>query len=147
MTLFNLNAVDNGAQHAINYGIRLYVIRISLFKKTICLKVFAMSQKPSKVRTQFYSVAVKTGRSRKKDFTAETEKAMEHIRALAASRDMEGHVKLKKDGEALTKLGIFFMNAPERFAEEVKTLPAIKSVEVPPTRKKPAAKKAGRRRG
>ena len=93
-----------------------------------------MSSKPSKVRTHFYSVAVKTPRGKKKDLTTDTEKMMDSIRELALEKRVSTHVKLKKDDESLAKLGIFFMNAPERFAEEVKTIPGIKYVEKPPAR-------------
>lgn len=105
-----------------------------------------MSKQPSKVRTHFYSVAIATGRSRKKDFTAQTEKIMGEIEALAEAQALTAHVTLKKDDESLAKLGIFFMNAPERFAEEVKGMDGIKSVEKPAARNKATGTKSTRSR-
>jgi hypothetical protein len=104
-----------------------------------------MSAKPAKVRTHFYTVALKTGRSTKKDFTAATEAMMASIEELARATDIAAHVTLKTDGEALTKLGIFFMNAPERFAEDVKNIDGIKSVEKPATKKKASGTQPRRR--
>lgn len=97
-----------------------------------------------KLRTHFYSVAIQTGRARKKDFTAATEKVMTAISTYAQEQGVADQVTLKKDDEALTRLGIFFMNAPERFAEAVKGMEGVKSVEKPKPRNKDTAKKSRR---
>lgn len=109
-----------------------------------------MATKPSKddkskVRSHFYSVSIKTdARSRKKDHTATTEKKIEEIRNLAASAGFEDMVKIRQDDETMTRLGIFFMNAPEKFAEKVKRLEGIKQVERP-AEKKPRKGRTRRR--
>lgn len=95
----------------------------------------------SKIRSHFYSVSIKTDKSRKKDNKVETEKKIGEIKTLAASAGFEDAVKIRQDDETMLRLGIFFMNAPEKFAEKVKKLDGIKQVT------KPAEKKTKKGRG
>lgn len=96
-----------------------------------------MASKPSKdekskIKSHFYSVSLRTSaKTRKKDNTADTKKKITEIKALAAAQGFEDDVKINSGDETLARLGIFFMNAPEKFAEKVKKLEGIKEVEKP----------------
>lgn len=108
-----------------------------------------MAYKPRKdeksIKTHFYSVSIKTNAKSRKDSTADTKKKITEIKALAASAGFGDEVSIRQEDETMSRLGIFFMNAPEKFAEKVKKLEDIKQVAKPAGRKKSAPKK-GRRR-
>lgn len=98
------------------------------------------SKPESKARQHFYSVSIRTdGRQKNKDHTSTTKKKVTEIKNLAASMGFDD-VTVKMEDETLAKLGIFFMQAPERFAEDVKNIDGIKTVEKPAA----ATKKPGR---
>ena len=69
----------------------------------------------------------------------------ERIRELAREEGYSPSVRIKFDDGALGKLGIFFMNAPEKFAAKVKKIEGIHSVEKPTERKtSPGSRNKGR---
>lgn len=103
------------------------------------------NSKPARAKQHFYSVSIRA--DKKKDNTRDTQRAMAKVKALAASMDFADAVEIKTDGETFTRLGIFFMNAPEKFADQVKDLDNIVEVKKPAERKSaPVRKGRGRRR-
>ena len=95
-----------------------------------------------KAKTFLYSVSVRPKYSRKSDFTEDMNAAAKLIKELAVEEGCENKVKVSFDDGSLNKLGIFFMNAPEKFAAKVKKLDGVQYVEKPSDRK---AVPAGRR--
>lgn len=95
-----------------------------------------------KARTFLYSVSVRPKYSRKTDFTEDMQEAAKRIKELAEEEGCENKVKVSFDDGSLNKLGIFFMNAPEKFAAKVKKIDGVQYVEKPSDRK---AVPAGRR--
>lgn len=91
-----------------------------------------------KAKSFLYSINVRPKYARKKDFSDDTAAMAARIRQLARDEGFERMVKVKFDDGSLNKIGVFFMNAPEKFAAKVKRLEGIQSVEKP-TDKKPAA--------
>lgn len=92
-----------------------------------------------KAKSYLYSVSVRPKYSRRNDFSAEIKKASADIRQLARDEGYAPGVRIRSDDGALARLGIFFMNAPEKFAAKVRRLPGVQSVE------KPSEKPAGRK--
>jgi len=97
-----------------------------------------------KAKSYLYSVSVRPKYSRRTDFSEEIRNATALIRQLARDEGYAPGVRIRSDDGALAKLGIFFMNAPEKFAAKVRKLEGVQSVEKPadkPAKKpKPAAK-------
>ena len=109
-----------------------------------------MASKPSKdfndkAKSFLYSLSVRPKYSRRTDFSADIKQAAERIRELAREEGYSPSVRIKFDDGALGKLGIFFMNAPEKFAAKVKKIEGIHSVEKPTERKtSPGSRNKGR---
>ena len=103
-----------------------------------------------KAKTYLYSVSVRPKYSRRDDFSAEIKQATADIRQLARDEGYSPGVRIRSDDGALAKLGIFFMNAPEKFAALVRKLESVQSVEKPAektaTRKTRAAKSPARKK-
>lgn len=100
-----------------------------------------------KAKTFLYSVSVRAKYSRKTDFTEDMQAAAKSIKELAEEEGCASKVKISFDDGSLNKLGIFFMNAPEKFAAKVKKLDGVQYVEKPSERKAvPASKRASGRR-
>jgi len=108
-----------------------------------------MTVKPEKksktaLRKQFYSVSVMPVKSRQPG-QQRTEKVMDEVQALAAAKGFDD-VTVRTDGESMTRLGIFFMSATEAFADEVRKLASVKSVEKPIEKKSSVGNSRPRRR-
>ncbi|MEZ0226291.1 MAG: hypothetical protein ACAH83_17170 [Alphaproteobacteria bacterium] len=100
-----------------------------------------------KAKTFLYSVSVRPKYSRKTDFTGDMNAAAKLIKELAEEEGCANKVKVSFDDGSLNKLGIFFMNAPEKFAAKVKKLDGVQYVEKPSDRKAvPAGKRTSGRR-
>lgn len=100
-----------------------------------------------KAKTFLYSVSVRPKYSRKTDFTEDMNAAAKLIKELAEEEGCSSKVKVQFDDGSLNKLGIFFMNAPEKFAAKVKKIEGVQSVEKPSDRKAvPAGKRTSGRR-
>jgi hypothetical protein len=100
-----------------------------------------------KARSFLYSVSVRPKYSRKTDFSEDISATAERIKSLAAEEGCSDKVKIQFDDGRLNKLGIFFMNAPEKFAARVKKLEGVQYVEKPSDRKAiPAGRKNSGRR-
>ena len=99
-----------------------------------------------KAKTFLYSVSVRPKYSRKTDFTEEMEAAAKLIKELAEEEGCSAKVRVSFDDGSLNKLGIFFMNAPEKFAAKVKKIEGVQYVEKPSDRKAiPGGRRHGRR--
>jgi hypothetical protein len=101
-----------------------------------------------KAKTFLYSVSVRPPYSRRKDFTEDMQAMAKRIRELAEEEGCSAKVRISFDDGSLNmnKLGIFFMNAPEKFAAKVKKLDGVQYVEKPSDRKAvPGSKRHGRR--
>lgn len=83
------------------------------------------------LRTHFYTVALYAGRNKACDLASATEQVMAKIRDRAQAQSMADSVQLTADGQALSRKGIFFMQAPARFADEVRMIEGIGSVDMP----------------
>ena len=84
-----------------------------------------------KAKNYLYSVSVRPKYSRKTDFSDDIAAAAEKIRALAVEEGYDKAVKIKLDDGSLNKVGVFFMNAPEKFAAKVKKIDGVQYVEKP----------------
>ena len=83
------------------------------------------------LRTHFYTVALYAGKSKTMDLADVTEQVMAKIRDRASAQSLADSVQLTADGQTLSRKGIFFMQAPARFADEVRMIDGIGSVEMP----------------
>ncbi len=83
------------------------------------------------LRTHFYTVALYTGKNRAADLAGVTEQVMAKIIERAQAQSLADSVQLTADGQGLSRKGIFFMQAPARFADEVRMLDGVGSVETP----------------
>lgn len=83
---------------------------------------------PEKAKTHLYSVSV-TPKSAPGGDAADD--VLEKIRALAEKEGVAEDIKLRSDDGSLKSRGIFFMNAPEKFAAKVKKIKGVKSVDKP----------------
>jgi hypothetical protein len=93
-------------------------------------------------KAYLYSVGVKPRNSSKKaDFSDAAQKMAAKIRDAAKEKGLEGKVKVQFEKGALAKAGIFFMNAPEKFAAAVKKMDGIETVTRPSDKKKAKGKK------
>lgn len=97
----------------------------------------------AKARKYLYSIGIKPKGSRKADFTAAARAMAKQIEDLAAEAGYEEAVKINIDDKSLARLGIFFINAPAKFAAKVKDIEGVQSIEKPSPRKK---KKASRKK-
>ena len=84
-----------------------------------------------KAKNYLYTVSVRPKYSRKTDFSEEITEAVKQIRELAREEGYERSVRIKLDDGSLNKVGIFFMNAPEKFASKVKKVEGVQYVEKP----------------
>lgn len=96
------------------------------------------------LRLHFYTVAVRPPAA---DIVAQapagmvdlrllTDTMMQQVRAKAKDMLVEESVRLTVDASALAQKGIFFMQAPARFAEDIRQLDGIQSVETPLKKRK-----------
>jgi len=119
-----------------------------------------MSERPGKAfndkaRTYLYSIGIRAKGSRSKaDATADTEAMMKRIREIARDAGIQNCVKVQADDGTLGKRGIFFMNAPAKFAAQIRKIEGVHYVERPSEqrplsasvkRSKPAPKHAHKR--
>lgn len=97
------------------------------------------------LRLHFYTVALRAPAtplqaartaSQLADMTGLTDAMMERIRARAHDLQLDESVRLTGDAQALAQKGIFFMQAPARFADAVRGLDGIKSVDTPLNKRK-----------
>jgi hypothetical protein len=96
-----------------------------------------------KAKTFLYSISVRPPYSRRKDFSGDIKEMAETIKSLAEEEGCEKMVKVQFDDGSLNKAGIFFMNAPEKFAAKVKKLDGVQYVEKPSDRKAVPASRRG----
>jgi hypothetical protein len=96
-----------------------------------------------KAKTFLYSISVRPPYSRRKDFSDDIKETAELIKELAVEEGCEKMVKVQFDDGSLNKAGIFFMNAPEKFAAKVKKLDGVQYVEKPSDRKAVPASRRG----
>jgi len=89
-----------------------------------------------KAKKYLYSISVKPERARKSDYTAPAQSMADKIRDLATEEGYEEAIKINIADKSLARLGIFFLNAPEKFAAKVKKLDGVTAVEKPSPRKK-----------
>ncbi|MBI1214375.1 MAG: hypothetical protein GC185_00985 [Alphaproteobacteria bacterium] len=87
-----------------------------------------------KAKSYLYSINLRPKYSRKKDFSEDIREMAARIRQLARDEGYGRMVRVKFDDGSLNKIGVFFMNAPEKFAAKVKKLDGIQSVEKPTDR-------------
>lgn len=119
-----------------------------------------MSERPSKAfndkaKTYLYSIGIRAKGSRSKtDATEETKAMMKRIRDIARDAGIQDCVKVQADDGTLGKRGIFFMNAPAKFAAQIRKMDGVHYVERPSEqrplsasvrRSKPAPKRSHRR--
>jgi len=119
-----------------------------------------MSDRPSKAfndkaKTYLYSIGIRAKGSRSKaDATEETRAMMKRIREMARDAGLQDQVKVQADDGTLGRRGIFFMNAPAKFAAQIRKLEGIHYVERPSEqrplsaslrRSKPAPKRSPKR--
>ncbi len=99
-----------------------------------------LKQHPSdSLRLQFYTVAIRPPAAAAVaaatpglvDLRLLTDMMMQKIRDYALTQQLDAAVRLTTDAQSLSQKGIFFMQAPARFAEEIRTLDGIASVETP----------------
>lgn len=99
-----------------------------------------------KAKSYLYTVSVRPKYSRKSDFTQDITDTVARIRELAREEGYDRSIRIKLDDGSLNKVGIFFMNAPEKFAAKVKKVEGVQYVEKPEGGKAaPASKKTGRK--
>lgn len=119
-----------------------------------------MSERPSKsfndkAKTYLYSIGLRAKGSRSRaDATAETEAMMKKIRGMAKDAGLQDCVKVQADDGTLAKRGIFFMNAPAKFAAQIRKMDGVHYAERPSEqrplsasarRSKPAPKRGNKR--
>jgi len=119
-----------------------------------------MSERPSKTfndkaKTYLYSIGIRAKGSRSKaDATDETKAMMRHIRDMAREAGLQACVKVQADDGTLGRRGIFFMNAPAKFAAQIRKIDGVHYVERPSEqrplsasvrRSKPAPKRSNKR--
>jgi len=101
-----------------------------------------------KARNYLYTVSVRPKYSRKSDFSDDIQEVASKIRELAREEGYDRAVRIKYDDGSLNKVGIFFMNAPEKFAAKVKKIEGVQYVEKPEGGKAiPASRRNGRKPG
>jgi hypothetical protein len=92
------------------------------------------------LRLQFYTVAVrspadidsmKPARPGVVDLRLLGDAAMQRIRAMAENCQLANAVRITGDTKMLAEKGEFFMQAPARFADDIRQLDGIKSVKTP----------------
>ncbi len=96
------------------------------------------------LRLHFYTVAVRPPAAEAVnaapagmvDLRLLTDAMMQQVRAKAKDMLVEESVRLTVDASALAQKGIFFMQAPARFAEDVRNLDGIQSVDTPLNKRK-----------
>ena len=99
-----------------------------------------------KAKSYLYTVSVRPKYSRKTDFADDISETAARIRELAREEGYERMVRIKLDDGSLNKVGIFFMNSPEKFAAKVKKVEGVQYVEKPEGGKAiPASRRNGRR--
>lgn len=99
------------------------------------------------LRLRFYTVAVRPPAptpAQSVDLRLLTDVMMQRIRARAQDMLVDQSVRLTADSSALASKGIFFMQAPARFAEDVRHLDGIQSVDVPANKRKSHPRRVSR---
>ena len=85
-----------------------------------------------KARSYLYSVGIRAKGSRSKaDASTECVRAMKQIREMAKEAGLQNVVKVQADDGTLGRRGIFFMNAPAKFAAQIRKLEGVHYVEQP----------------
>ena len=104
-----------------------------------------MSKRPLKEfnsKAKKYLFTVSVGENPKKDYSEKTRNVIESVRKIAEKSGLGDPVQIRPNA-ALAKAGAFFMNAPEQFADKVRRLEGVISVEKPAARKAaPASRSA-----
>lgn len=96
------------------------------------------------LRLHFYTVAIRppsaaaveNAPAGMVDLRLLTDAMMQQVRARAKDMLVDQSVRLTVDQTALAQKGIFFMQAPARFAEDIRHLDGIKSVDTPLNKRK-----------
>lgn len=105
-----------------------------------------LKQLPSdSIRLNFYTVAVRPPAADAVaaaapglvDLRLLTDTMMQKIRARAEDQDLAGAVRVTGDAQSLSQKGIFFMQAPARFADDIRLLDGIQSVDTPLNKRRP----------
>lgn len=94
------------------------------------------------LRTHFYAVAVCAPAARALaagniDLRLLTDGVMQRVRERAANMEMLDTVRLTSDAQTLSRQGIFFMQAPAQFADAIRAIDGVKSVEMPLKQRQP----------
>lgn len=83
-------------------------------------------------RCYLYSVGLRAKGSRaKSDMTRQVKAMMRQIAALAKAEGIDAYIKLQNDDGTLGSRGIFFMQAPAKFAAQIRKIEGIYYVERP----------------
>lgn len=104
------------------------------------------------LRLHFYTVAVRPPSAEAVaqapagmvDLRLLTDTMMQQVRAKAKDMLVDQSVRLTVDQTALAQKGIFFMQAPARFAEDVRHLEGIQSVDTPLNKRKSHPRRCSR---
>lgn len=102
------------------------------------------------LRLHFYTVAIRpplhaeTTSDSKVDLRLLTDAMMQQVRSKAQDMLIDHSVRLTADTSALAAKGIFFMQAPARFAEDIKNLDGIQSVDAPMSKRKTHPRRVSR---
>ncbi len=104
------------------------------------------------LRLHFYTVAVRPPAAAavlaapegKVDLRLLTDAMMQQVRNHAQDMLLDNSVRLTADTSALAAKGIFFMQAPARFAENVRNLDGIQSVDTPLNKRKTHPRRVSR---
>lgn len=107
---------------------------------TVASPIFEPAAQP--LRTHFYAVAVCAPAARalasgNVDLRFLTESVMQRILDRAQDMQMTDAVRLTSDRQTLSKQGIFFMQAPAQFAEGLRGVEGVKSVDMPLKQRQP----------
>jgi hypothetical protein len=93
-----------------------------------------------KAKCYLYSVSLRAKGSRARtDITEDVKAMMRRIREMAKSAGLDAKVRVKNDDGTLGARGIFFMNAPARFAAQVRKIDGVHYVERPSEQRPMAA--------
>ncbi|MDD9900957.1 MAG: hypothetical protein OXT65_08265 [Alphaproteobacteria bacterium] len=87
-----------------------------------------------KAKARLFYVNLAPTPALRRDFTAATSRTMQSIKELAAGNGAENSITIRSGGAALDKIGVFYLNAPEHFAQQVRGLDGVISVEKPALR-------------
>ncbi len=102
--------------------------------------IFSPTTEP--LRLHFYTVALHPVTSG--DLRGATDAMIARLRARAEAQKLEQSVRITADGQALAQKGIFFLQAPARFADDVRATEGVKSVDTPLNKRKSHPRRVSR---